>query len=166
MTRTYLRKFQVRLNNYFRQGKKVTNIKPTTRELIKSMGGLGQLSTAKQLDLIKSKWVAKALTNTVHPWSHYWRHNAQKLQFELGLHCPPVLADSNWSKMKISLSPKSKVFPFVTEAYRAWHSLGLDVPVDDYTNLACLPLFQNKWVPLRALLPVATLTLYSLLMLK
>ena len=149
MTKAYLQKFQVRLNQYFRQGKKVTNIKLTTRELIKSLGGLGQLSTAKQLDLIKAKWVAKSLTNTGHPWDCYWKHNAYLLQAQLKLHCPPVLADTNWSKMKISLSPKAKVFPFVAEAYKAWHSLGLAVPVEDYTDLACLPLFQNKWVPLK-----------------
>ena len=29
------------------------------------------------------------------------------------------------------------------------HSLGLNVLVNDYTNLACQPLFHNKWVPLR-----------------
>ena len=149
MTKSYLQKFQVRLNQYFRQGKKVTNVKLATRELIKSLGGLGQLSTAKQLDLIKSKWVAKSLTNTAHPWGCYWRHNAFLLQTHLGLHCPPALADANWSKMRISLSAKAKVLPFVTEAYRAWHSIGLTVPVTDYTELACLPLYQNKWVPLR-----------------
>ena len=62
MTKAYQQKFQVRLNNYFRQSKKVTNIKLATRELIKSMGGLGQLSTDKQLALLKAKWVVKVLT--------------------------------------------------------------------------------------------------------
>jgi hypothetical protein len=62
------------------------------------MGGLGQLSTAKQLDLIKAKWVAKSLTSTGHPWIYYWNHYSHLLQVQLKSLCPPVLADANWAK--------------------------------------------------------------------
>ena len=146
LTKAYQHKFQVRLNNYFRQSKKVTNIKLSTRELIKSMGGLGQLSTEKQLALLKAKWVVKALTNTNHPWSCYWRYNSYLLQKHLKLNCPPIVANYKWEKMKINLSPKAPVFPFVTAAYKAWHSLGLKIVITDFNNLSAMPLYQNKWV--------------------
>ena len=149
MTKAYQQKFQVRLNNYFRQSKKVTNIKLTTRELTKSMGGLGQLSTDKQLALLKAKWVVKALTNTDHPWSTYWRYNSYLLQRHLNLNCPPVVADYKWDKMKVSLAPRAPVFPFVAAAYKAWHSLGLKVIITEFNNLSTMPLFQNKWVTVR-----------------
>ena len=149
MTKTYQQKFQIRLNEYFRQSKKITNIKLTTRELTKSLGGLGQLSTDKQLALLKSKWVVKALTNTNHPWSSYWRYNAYLLQRHLGLHCPPIVADYDWKKLRVNLSPKAPVFPFVTAAYKAWHSLGLKAAVSEFNNLSAMPLFQNRWITIR-----------------
>ena len=63
MTSLYENKFQVRLNQFFRQGRKRANISYDTRCLPKHMGGLAQLDTHRQIDLLRAKWITKSLAN-------------------------------------------------------------------------------------------------------
>ena len=136
---------------YFRQGRKRANISHDTRCLPKSMGGLSQLNTHKQIELLRAKWVTKSLAGSDHLWLVYWTDNVNRLQEQLGLHCSPLCANANWSKLRVSTSPNSDVFPMVFAAYKAWHASGLTATIDTFTSLSAHPLFNNKFVPLSLL---------------
>ena len=146
MSSTYEHKFQLRLNQYFRQGRKRANISYDHRCLTKAMGGLSQLNTHKQIELLRAKWVIKALAGSNHPWLIYWDENTSRLHRQLGLHSPPLCASANWSKIRTG-THKSDVFPMVTAAYKAWHSLGLTAPTSTFAELSPHPLFNNKFIP-------------------
>ncbi len=145
MSPSYEHKFQLRLNQYFRQGRKRANISYELRCRPKALGGLSQLNTHKQLEILRAKWVIKALAGSSHPWSVYWNDNADRLQKQLGLHCPPLCAAANWSKIRINTSYKAEVFPMVTAAYKAWHSLGFTTATPYYPHT--LFLITNSSLP-------------------
>ena len=108
MSAKYQQKFQVRFNDYFRKGRKRSNISYELRTLPKKFGGLGQLNTQKQMDLLRAQWVLRALADPSHLWAVYWNDNASRLQVQLGLHCPAIVAAAKWSKMQVRTSSKAK----------------------------------------------------------
>jgi hypothetical protein len=153
MSAKYEQKFQVRCNQYFRQGRKVANISLATRVLPKLMGGLGQLAIHKQMDLLRAKWVIKSMSYPSHPCVIYWHDNVDKLQEHLGLHCPPTVAVANWKKIRPGSPATAKVFPFVIAAFKSWHSLGSEIDTAKYTTVAAQPLFNNKHITVRMPVP-------------
>ena len=132
------------INSYFRKGKRNNTVSHATRVLPKEFGGLGQLEISAQLKLLKIKWIIRAHSGSDSLWIAYWHECENQIKTHFNLVSDLRLASLNWPKVKATAS--NKLFPFVVDAFKAWHHFKLYTNTNDFYEVSCQPLLDNKYV--------------------
>ena len=132
------------IDSYFRKGKRNNTISHATRILPKEFGGLGQLEISTQLKLLKVKWIIRAHSGSDSLWTAYWHECENQIKTHFNLVSDLRLASLNW--LKVKATAKNKLFPFVVDAFKAWHHFKLYTNTNDFYEVSCQPILDNKYV--------------------